>query len=101
MSRCNQLRKEAAQLRGQIDQRTGVLGQRINSLKQQVRALARNPAALPVAFACGLLTARLHLPGIKRIYGLLAGQLRSFQVVSSLIGSYQFTDLLTALQSQR
>ena len=101
MSRCNQLKQEAAQLRGQIDHRAGVICQRIESLKHQVRNFARSPAALPVAFACGILAGRLYLPGIKRIYGLLSGQLRSFQVISSLMGSYQFIDLLTALQYQR
>lgn len=101
MSRCNQLRHEAAHLRGQIESRSGVIDQRVNSLMHQVRALARSPGALPVAFACGIVAGRLHLPDIKRIYGLLASQIRSLQIISSLISSYQFTDLFTGLQSQR
>ncbi|KGK43392.1 hypothetical protein LH51_00290 [Nitrincola sp. A-D6] len=75
-------------MRGQIDCRAGVIHQRIDSLMYQLRTLARNPAALPVAFVCGILAARLHLPGIKRIYGLLAGQVKNLQIVSSLISSY-------------
>lgn len=87
MSRCKQLRQDAAQLRGRIDCRACFIHQRIDSLMQQLRALARSPAALPVAFACGILAQRLHVPGIKYVYGLLISQLKTMQIISSLIGS--------------
>lgn len=86
MSRCNQLRQEAVQVRGRIDRGACVIHQRIDSLMHQVRALARSPAALPVAFVCGILAERLHVPGIKRFYGLLAGQVKVMQIASILIG---------------
>ncbi|QEW07524.1 hypothetical protein [Nitrincola iocasae] len=88
-------------MRGQIDRRAGAIHQRIDSYLHQVRALARHPAALPVAFVCGILAERLNLPGIKRVYGFLTSQMKIMQIVSSLIGSYKPADLLSALQYQR
>jgi hypothetical protein len=76
-------------LHGRIDRRASLVSQHIDSLMRQVRALARNPAALPVAFVCGILAERLLLPG-KGAYGLLAGlagQVKVMQVASSFIGS--------------
>ncbi|ALP53577.1 hypothetical protein Tel_10770 [Candidatus Tenderia electrophaga] len=87
MSRCNQLRQEAAQARGRIDCRACLIRQRVDSLMHQARALARSPAALPVAFVCGILAERLHVPGIKCAYGFLAGKVKAMQIVSSLIDS--------------
>lgn len=99
MSRRNRLRREAAQLRGRIDRGACLVRQRIGSLMYPIRVLARSPAALPVAFVCGLLTARLHMPGIKCAYGLLAalaGQVNAIQIASSLIGSPVRGDPLTS-----
>lgn len=87
MSRCSQLRQEAAQLRGRIDYRACLVRQHIDSLMYQVRALARSPAALPIAFVCGVLAERLYVTDIKCVSGFLAGQMKVMQVVSSLIGS--------------
>lgn len=86
MSRGKQLRQEAAQLRGRIDCRACIVRQRIDSLMQQIRTLARKPAALPIAFASGVLAERLHLSGIKYVYGLLISQLKTMQLISSIIG---------------
>lgn len=96
MSRCKQLRQEAAQVRGRIDRRAWLVRQRLDSLMHGVRALARTPAALPLAFACGILVARLHVPGIKRAYRFLAGQMKAMQIASSLIGSPVCCDPLTS-----
>lgn len=71
MSRCNQLRQEAAQLRGQMDHRAVLVHLRINNLLQQLRTFARCPAALPLVFVCGIAAERLRVPGIKRVYGLM------------------------------
>jgi hypothetical protein len=84
------LRQEAAQLRGRIDRRAGLIRQGIDSLMHRVRALARSPAALPVAFICGILAERLRVPGIKFVYGFLAGlagQAKAMQIASSFIAS--------------
>lgn len=77
-------------MRGRIDRGACLVWQRIDSLMHQVRALARSPAALPVAFVCGMLAERLRVPGIKCAHGLLAGlagQVKIMQIASSLIGS--------------
>lgn len=74
-------------MRGRIDRGAYLIRQRIDSLLHQVRALARSPAALPAAFVCGILAERLHVPGIKYAYGLLADQVKVMQIASSLIGS--------------
>lgn len=87
MSRCSQLRREAAQTRGRIDRRACVIRRRIDSLMHRVRALARRPGALPVAFVCGILADRLHAPGVKYAYRFLAGQVKVMQIASGLIGS--------------
>ncbi|MFO8003477.1 hypothetical protein [Thioalkalivibrio sp.] len=74
-------------MRGQIDYRAGLVRQRIDCLKHQVWALARSPAALPIAFGCGFLAERLRVPGIRYVYGLVAGQVKALQIASTLIGS--------------
>ncbi|MBF0256394.1 MAG: hypothetical protein HQL47_08035 [Gammaproteobacteria bacterium] len=74
-------------MRGRIDRRGCLMQQGIDQLMQQLRALARSPAALPVAFVSGILVERLRLPGINCSYGLLAGQAKLIQLVSSLMGS--------------
>lgn len=74
-------------MRGRIDHHACLVRQRIDSLLHQVRALARSPAALPVAFVCGILAERLGVSDIKSAYGFLAGQVKAMQIVSSLIGS--------------
>lgn len=74
MSRGKQLRQEAAQLRGLIDCRACLVRRHIDSLMHQVRVLARSPAALPIAFAGGILAERLHLFDIKYVYGFLISQ---------------------------
>lgn len=76
-------------MHGRIDRRASFIRRRIDRLMHQVRALARHPAALPVAFACGILAERLLVPG-KGSYGLLAalaGQVKTMQLASSFIGS--------------
>lgn len=85
MSRGNQLRQEAAQLRGRIDYRACLARQRINSLMRRIRAQARSPAALPIAFAGGVLAQRLYVSDIKCSYGFLASQMKAMQIISSLI----------------
>ncbi len=90
MSRCNQLRQEAAQVRGRIDRDGCLIHRHIDNLMLQIRTLARSPAALPIAFVCGILAGRLHGSGMKCADGLLAGlagQVRALQIASSLIGS--------------
>ncbi|SFW97575.1 hypothetical protein SAMN02745752_00004 [Marinospirillum alkaliphilum DSM 21637] len=72
MSRCSQLKQEAAQLRGQMEHRTILVHQSINSLLQQLRTLARCPATLLLVFVCGMVAEQLRVPGIKRVYGLMA-----------------------------
>ncbi|MFO7953441.1 hypothetical protein [Thioalkalivibrio sp.] len=74
-------------MRGQIDHRAGLIRQRIDRLNRQVWALARSPAALPIAFGCGFLAERLRVPGIRYVYGLVAGQVKALQIASSLIDS--------------
>lgn len=86
MSTGNQLRQEAAQLRGRIDGRACLARQRIDSLMHRIRALARSPAALPIAFAGGVLAQRLYVSDIKCSYGFLASQMKAIQIISSLIG---------------
>lgn len=86
MSRCSQLRQEAAQVRDRIDHSACLLRQHLDNLMHKVRALARSPAALLVAFVCGIMAERLPVPGIKRFYGLLAGQVNVMQITSLLIG---------------
>jgi hypothetical protein len=81
------LRREAAQARDRIDRGACAIGRRIDRLKHRVRALARRPGALPVAFVCGILADRLHVPGIKYAYGLVADQVKAMQIASGLIGS--------------
>ena len=87
MSRRKQLKQEAAQLRGRIDRDVTIIRQRIIKLMAELRSLARSPVALPVAFISGIVVDRLQIPGIKRLYGLMAGQLKTVQIVSSFIGS--------------
>jgi hypothetical protein len=70
-----------------MDGRACFVRQRIDSLMRRVRALARSPAALPIAFVSGILAERMHVSGIKYAYGFLIGQLKTMQIVSSLIGS--------------
>lgn len=89
MSYGSQLRQEAAQLRGLIDRRGCFIFHRIESQLYRVRALARSPAALPVAFICGIMAERLRVPCIKWVHGFLAGlgaELKVMQIISSLIG---------------
>lgn len=77
-------------MRGRIDRRAFIVRRRVDSLIHQVRALARGPAALPVAFVCGMLAGRMNGSGIKRAYGFLAGlagSARTLRIASSLIGS--------------
>lgn len=74
-------------MRGLIDCRACLVRRHIDSLMHQVRVLARSPAALPIAFAGGILAERLHLFDIKYVYGFLISQLKTMQIVSSLISS--------------
>lgn len=76
MSGRKQLRREAAQARGRIDRRACLVSQRVGSRVDQLRVLARNPAALPVAFACGILAGRLRPQDIRQTCEFLAGLLR-------------------------
>lgn len=93
MSRRSQLRQEAAHLRGRIDRHACLVRQHVDSLMHQVCVLTCSPAALPVAFACGVLAGRVRLSGLKRAYGFLADQadpvkaVKALQIVSGLIGS--------------
>ncbi len=90
MSRRHQLRQDAAQVRGRIDHRAGFVRRRIDHLLCQAKALACSPAALPVAFLCGMLAGHLRVSGIKRAYRLLtrlATQVKGLQIASSLAGS--------------
>lgn len=89
MSRRSELRHEATQVRGQIDNRADVLHRRIDQMMCEARALARSPAALPVAFLCGVLAGHMRVSGIKRAYRLLsrpASQAKGLQIASSLAG---------------
>lgn len=86
MSRCKQLRNEAAQVRGRIVWRTSLLHQHIDNLMQQIRTLARHPAAMPIAFVCGVLVERQRISG-RYSYLFMAGQMKAMQIVSFLIGS--------------
>lgn len=74
-------------MRGRIDYRACLVRQRIASLMHKVRAMARKPAALPVAFVCGIAAERLHVLDFKFAYGFLAGQVKAMQMVYSLTGS--------------
>lgn len=74
-------------MRGRIDRRACVIRQRMDSLMHQLRTLARSPAALPVAFVCGILAGRLHVSDIKSAYVSLARQMKVMGIASSLIGS--------------
>lgn len=74
-------------MRGRIDRDACLIHQRIDSLMHQALSLARSPAALPVAFVCGILVERLGVSDIKCAYGFLAGQAKAMQIVSSLIDS--------------
>lgn len=85
MSRRKKLKREAAQLRGRIEHRAGLVDLRIDVLMHRVRALARKPAALPVAFLCGILAERLF-PVIRRASRLLGDQVKTMQIASSLVG---------------
>ncbi|MEX0624199.1 hypothetical protein [Saccharospirillum sp.] len=90
MSRRNQLKQEAAQLRGDIDRCTSLIHRRINGLMHQTMTLARSPAALPVAFASGVLAERIGVSGIKHAHQLitsLAGQVKAGQIISGYIRS--------------
>jgi hypothetical protein len=91
VARCKQLRQEAAQVRGRIDRRAGAMHLRFDSLMFQVLTLARSPAALPVAFVCGVLIERVHAASpIRGVYGSLAGLLspaKALQIATSLMGS--------------
>lgn len=90
MSRRSRLKHEAAQVRGRIDRRAGLVRQRAGNLVRQLGALVRSPAALPVAFFCGMLAGRLRVAGIKRAYRLLealVSQLKALRVAARLIGS--------------
>lgn len=73
-------------MRGRIDCRACFIHQRIDSLIYRIRSLARRPAALPIAFVCGVLAERLFVRNIKCGYGFLAGQIKAMQIVYSLIG---------------
>lgn len=73
-------------MRGRIDCRACLARQRVDSLMHRIRAKARSPAALPIAFVCGVLFERLFVPNIKGGYGFLAGQMKAMQIISSLIG---------------
>ena len=85
MFRCHQIRKEAAQVRGRIELRASRLELPVANLMNQLRTLARHPAAMPVAFVCGILVERLRVTG-KCSCLFLAGQMKAMQIVSLLIG---------------
>lgn len=85
MSGRSQLRLEAAHLRGRIDRRACVVHQHIDSLMHQVRTLARSPAALPLAFVCGILFERLRIPGFRYSHGLLALPLQAMQIAYLIV----------------
>ena len=88
MTSRSQLRHEAARARGRIDHRAGLVQRRIDNLMRQARALARSPAALPVAFVCGMLAGHLPAPDVQRVYQFwarLASQVKALQVAAGLI----------------
>lgn len=77
-------------MRGRIDHNGHLVYQRIDSFIRLVRVLAGSSAALPLAFVAGILADRLHVPGIKCVYGLLAdlaGQVKAMQTDSSDVGA--------------
>lgn len=90
MVRRIQLKQEAAQLRGDIDHRAWLIHQSIDSLQCQASRLALNPAALPVAFVCGILAERWGMPAVKYAHELLtilAGQAKAKDLMSGLLGT--------------
>lgn len=64
-------------MRGRIDHNACFVCQRLDSFIRLARLLAGSPATLPIAFVAGILADRLRMPGIKYIYGLLAGQVKA------------------------
>lgn len=76
-------------MRGAIEHQACLLHERLDNLVHRARVLANGPAALPVAFACGILVERMGVPGIRTTYEFLAslaGEVKTRQIVSSLIG---------------
>ncbi len=73
-------------MRGRIDHSAGLLRQRIDHHMHRAGVLIRSPVALPIAFGCGVLAERLRVPGIKHVFGLVAGQMKTLQLASSLLG---------------
>ena len=87
MSASKQLRQEAARLRGQIERQARIVRRRNHSLMNQGRRVARHPAALPVAFICGVLAGRLDLADIKHLASRLTNEASALDIVSGLVSS--------------
>lgn len=73
MAKRKQLRREAAHLHGRIDRRARLIHRYRDRRAHQAWALARHPAALPIAFACGVLVERMNVPGKTLLAGYRLG----------------------------
>lgn len=77
-------------MREDIDHQARLVHQRFDSLIYRAISLAHSPAALPIAFGCGILADRAGTTGIRNTYDFLAGlasRVTTRQMVSSLLGS--------------